>query len=54
MRGKNETGGGASAETLYDALVIRGRLFLSRFSHGVQSEQSHPLSLALLPLGDSL
>lgn len=31
MRGKNETGGGASAETLYDALVIRGGLFLLAF-----------------------
>lgn len=31
VRGKNETGGGASSETLYDALVIRGRLFLLAF-----------------------
>lgn len=31
VRGKNETGGGASAETLYDALVSRGRLFLLAF-----------------------
>lgn len=31
MRGENETGGGASAETLYDALMIRGRLFLLAF-----------------------
>lgn len=31
VRGKNETGGGASTETLYDALMIRGRLFLLAF-----------------------
>lgn len=31
VRGKNETGGGASAETLYDASVSRGSLFLLAF-----------------------
>lgn len=31
VRGENETGGGASAETLYDALRIRGRLLLLAF-----------------------
>lgn len=43
--GKNETGGGAPAETLYDALVIRCRLVLL-VSRGAQWEQSLPLSAA--------
>lgn len=43
--GENETGGGAPAETLYDALVIRCRLVLL-VSRGAQWEQSLPLSAA--------
>ncbi len=50
MRGKNETGGGASAETLYDALVIRG--ISSRFP--MECNHSGHIHLALLAHGDRL
>lgn len=46
VRGENETGGGACAETLYDALIT-GRLFL--LACPWSSNQNRHIHLALLP-----